>query len=106
VSLLQSSSYESVGGGFAPKLPAQVALMQQTLMAQIEGNKRTMTLSYAIMTLALLSASATQLRVLVAYSKAHAYSILNYFLVCLCIAIEVSPNLPILWKIFPGFVAM
>jgi hypothetical protein len=53
------------------------------------GHKRTASLSHAIMTLALLSASAAQLRFVVAYSHAHAYPTLNYFLICSCIIIEV-----------------
>lgn len=51
--------------------------------------RRSASLSHAIMTLALLSASAAQLRFVVAYSHAHAYPTLNYFLICSCIIIEV-----------------
>ena len=53
-------------------------------------HRRTVALSHAIMTLALLSASSSQLRFVVAYGNAHSYPALNYFLICASILIEVS----------------
>lgn len=99
--LTQRSSYESIGGlrtfpngsigganaGF-PLAINDVRYSNKGVTA--EQSKRTMSLSYAIMTLALLSASASQLRYFVAYSQAHSYPIMNYFLICSCLFIEVS----------------
>lgn len=55
-----------------------------------DASKRTTSLSHAIMTLALLSASICQLRFLISYSHVHAYPYLNYFLVFTSIILEVS----------------
>ncbi|ODM98880.1 Ninjurin-1 [Orchesella cincta] len=81
-------SYESVGR--RPRRPS-VGLSSPQLNQ--DANRRTASLSHAIMTLALLSASICQLRFLTVYSPAHSYPFLNYFLIFTSIILEVAAGI-------------
>jgi len=59
----------------------------------LEASRRTASLSHAIMTLALLSASICQLRFLITYSHTHSYPVLNYFLIFTSIILEISAGI-------------
>ncbi|CAL8101639.1 unnamed protein product [Orchesella dallaii] len=83
------TSYESL-----ERRPRRSAMhMNSSPILNQDASRRTASLSHAIMTLALLSASICQLRFLSAYSPAHSYPFLNYFLIFTSIILEVAAGI-------------
>jgi len=82
-------SYESLGR--RPRRSTnRMNSSSQNVNVNFDASIRTSSLSHAIATLALLSASICQLRFLATYSSAHSYPFLNYFLISISIVLEVK----------------